>query len=372
MITLRISKLIIKLLILASLNQYAIALELEEASRMSVDGSSPAIPTENALMNPAPKLIKIYSPKQELLFSERIRQNQRLVYSDKGEHFAILKYNDHSPTTFSLLDVDVYNLAGKRLWRLNEPNGLSVVLSDGRAAAAVIDGAEGLSLSRVRLYSPDGTERAVIPVTYLFGLGFSGDGMMFFVNSADSGLSAYDSNGAHLYDFGLCRKFAASYDGSIVVTEYEGAVSFFRSGVRIQTDSYDFEEIGALKDIVISDTLKKVFLLYRGAVASHKMPTFENEWTFREIPEGATLTSFDVSADGLIAYGFDIPEMRSGRKAHEKGGVAFLDQSGISLFVHNMIYSTWARDFPMVEFSPSGDAIQIVNRSEALYFNIRR
>ncbi len=370
--TLRNSTLIITLMVLALLNQYAIALELEEVSRLSIDVSAPAVPTENALMNPAPKLIKIYSPKQELVFSERIRQNQRLVHSERGEHFAILKYNDHSPTTFSLLNVDVYNLAGNRLWSLNKPNGSSVVLADGRTAAAVIDGAEGLLLSRVRLYSADGTEQAVIPVTYLFGLGFSGDGEMFFVNSADSGLSSYDANGDHLHDFGLCRKFAVSKDGSTVVTGYDGAVSFFRSGVRIQTDRYNLEEIGALKDIIISDSLRRVVVLYRGAVASYKMPTFENEWTFREIPEGAVLTSFDVSVDGLIAYGFDIPEMKAGRKAHEKGGVAFLDQNGISLFVHDMIYSTWARSFPMVKFTPSGDAVQIVNRSDAFYFNIRR
>jgi len=352
--------------------QSASALELEEKSRLSVNETSPAIPTRNALMSPAPTLIKIYDPQQRAVFSERIRQNQRLVYSNRGEHFAILKYNDHSPTTFSLLEIKVCNLDGKVEWTLKKPNGSSVILADGVPAAAVLDGAEGLSLSHIRLHGVDGSENAVIPVTHLFGIDFSGDGRVLFINSADSGLTAYDSDGQELYDYGPCRRFGVSGSGSIVVTESNQTLSLFSNGVRIKSDRYDFDNYGALKEIVVSDSLGRVFVLYRRAVVAYTLPTFEREWTFHEIPDGSTLTSIDVSDDGFIAYGFDIPEMKEGYKVHEKGGFGILNISGVSLAAKEMTYSSWARSFPMVRFTLSGDGLQVAARSEVCYYSIIR
>jgi hypothetical protein len=346
--------------------------DVVEVARTRIPIEMTAVPTRAGWMLSSPKRIKVLTPDQHLLYSRRIKSNQRLLYSEGGEHFGVIKYNDHSPTTFSVLRVEVFDNAGKPLWTIEKPEASSFVLSAHTSRAIGIVGAEGLPRSRLQIYSAAGKQENSLAASFLFGVRFSRDGSRVFVNSADSGLAAYDLSGNLVGRFGSARKFGFSDDGTHVAVSNAGRVVYFRDGVKIKTVASESDNPVPVLRMQFDSDERHMAVLRGNGVSAYRLPTLELVWEERDRTGSRKFTSFDCSVDGLMAVAYDIPSKEGGKIAHTEGGVMLFDSTGKRLWHFELDYSRWAREFPMVCFTRDGKGLQIATAEEAYFFEISR
>jgi WD40 repeat protein len=346
--------------------------DVTQVSRMQNTGDVAAIPTRSGWMAPSPNRITVLTPEQTVVYTRKVKRNQRLIYSERGEYFGILKYNDHSPTTISLLRLEVFDHSGELIWSVKNPQSTSFVLSDGSPRAAGIVGAEGLAQSDLHLYSGGGEHRRSQVVSHLFGVRFRADGEYLFVNSADSGLAAYDTSGNQIHHFGQANKYCVSEDGRHVALMNSNGISYFKDGVRIKSLAIDFENVNPAVAMRFDPELLFLAVLYKNGLNVHLLPTLEFVWEEKDKSGTRRFTSLDCSSDGLLAVGYDVPSKQDGRKIHTQGGVGLFDQTGNRLWSLELDYSGWTREFPMVCFTRDGKGLQIATADEALLYTISR
>jgi WD40 repeat protein len=346
--------------------------DVTEVARMRNSGDVTAIPTRSGWMVPSPNLITVLTPEQTVAFTRKVKRNQRLIYSERGEYFGILKYNDHSPTTISLLSLDVFDHSGEQIWSIEKPQATSFVLSDGLPRAAGTVGAEGLTQSELHLYSDSGEHVRSQIVSHLFGVSFRADGEYLFVNSADSGLTAYDTSGGQIQHFGQANKYYVSEDGRHVALMNSDGISYFKDEVRIKSLAVDFDNVNPVVAMRFDPGLLYLAVLYKDGVSVHRLPTLEFVWEERDESGTRRFTSLDYSSDGMLAIGYDLPSKQDGRKIHTHGGVSLFDQAGTLLWSLELNYSEWTREFPMVCFTKNGKGLQIATADEALLYTVSR
>ncbi len=346
--------------------------DVTEAARMQNSRDGTAIPTRSGWMAPSPNRITVMTPEQTVVFARKVKRNQRLIYSERGEYFGILKYNDHSPTTISLLRLEVFNHPGELIWSVKKPQATSFVLSDGSPGAAGIVGAEGLAQSELHLYSGSGEHRRSQVVSHLFGVRFRANGEYLFVNSADSGLAAYDTSGNQIHHFGQANKYCVSEDGRHVALMNSNEISYLKDGVRIKSLAVDFSSPNPMVAMRFDPGLLFLAVLYKDGLSVYRLPTLEFVWEERDKSGARRFTSLDYSSIGLLAVGYDVPSKQDGRKIHTHGGVGLLDQTGTRLWSLELDYSGWTREFPMVCFTGDGKGLQVATADEALLYLISR
>lgn len=348
----------------------AFGIDIKESASMKIAEGVTATPTRAGWMVSSQKRVKVLSHDLKPVVNRRIKGNQRFIHSVHGGCFGILKYNDHSPTTFSLLRISMFDKSGEALWSVDKPEASSVVLSDVSGRAVGIVGAEGLSNSTLDLYSPEGRLENSIPVTHLFELAFDATGEFLYVNSADSGLRVYDSSARLKVDHGYARKFCISDDGGHVVTTNSDKLSYFKDGTRLQTTALDFDESNPVVSMMFDPEGTAVLVLKRRGLSIHRLPTLETVWEHGSEDVDRRYTGLDCSADGRIAIGYDQPKRENGKKTHTQGGVDLLSSDGSLIWNREFHYSRWGREFPMVCFTPDGAGIQIATAEEAFLFRI--
>ncbi len=360
------------LLLLLAVVADARGVDVTEAARMQNSGDVTAIPTRSGWMAPSPNRITVLTPEQTVVYTRKVKRNQRLIYSECGEYFGILKYNDHSPTTISLLRLEVFDHSGELVWSVKNPQATSFVLSDGSPCAVGIVGAEGLAQSELHSYCGNGEHKRSQVVSHLFGVRFRADGEYLFVNSADSGLAAYDTSGNQIHHYGQANKYCVSEDGRHVALMNSNGISYFKDGVRIKSLAIDFDNVNPVVAMRFDPGLLFLAVLYKNGLNVHRLPTLEFVWEERDKSGTRRLTSLDYSSDGLLAIGYDVPSKQDGRKIHIQGGVALFDQAGTRLWSLELDYSGWTREFPMVCFTGDGKGLQIATADEALLYTISR
>lgn len=350
----------------------AVAIDVIESASMKITDGATAIPTEAGWMVSSQKQVRILTHDFDPVVNRQIKGNERFIHSLGGSRYGILRYNDHSPTTFSLLRISVFDNSGNALWSVDKPEASSAVLSDVSGRAVGIEGAEGLSNSTLHLYSPKGRLERSIPVTHLFGLEFSASGEFLFVNSADSGLRAYDSSGEPIANYGSAGKFCISDDCKHVVAANSGKLSYFRDGTRLHTTALAFDESNPIVDMMFDSEASTVLILKRRGLSIHRMPTMEIVREHVSENDDRRYTSLDCSSDGLISIGYDQPRRENGKKIHELGGVELLSSDGSLIWSREFRYSRWGREFPMACFTADSSGIQVATAEEALLFRISR
>ena len=360
------------LLLLLAIVSVTPAADITEAARMQNSGDVTAIPTRAGWMASGSHRITVLTPEQTVVFTRKVKRNQRLIYSEHGEYFGILKYNDHSPTTISLLRLEVFGHSGELIWSVKKPQATSFVLSDGSPYAVGIVGAEGIPQSELHLYSGSGEYKISQIVSHLFGVSFRSDGEYLFVNSADSGLAAFDTSGNQVHHFGQANKYCVSDDGRHVALMNSNGLSYFKDGVRIKSLEIDLDNTNPAVAMRFDSRLLFLAVLYRNGLNVHRLPTLELAWEERDKSGTRRFTSLDYSLDGLLAVGFDIPSKQDGKKVHTQGGVGLFDQAGTRLWSLELDYSAWTREFPMVCFTTDGKGLQIATADEALLYTISR
>ena len=295
------------LLLLLAVVSAARGVDITEAARMQNSGDVTAIPTRSGWMVMDPNRITVLTPEQTVVYTRKVKRNQRLIYSERGEYFGILKYNDHSPTTISLLRLEIFDHSGELIWSVKGPQATSFVLSDGSPRAAGVVGAEGLAQSELHLYSCSGEHTRSQVVSHLFGVRFRANGEYLFVNSADSGLTTYDTSGNQIHHFGPANEYCFSEDGRHVALMNSDGISYFKDGVRIKSLEIDLDNINPVVAMRFDPGLLFLAVLYKNGLNVHRLPTLEFVWEERDKSGTRRFTSLDYSSDGLLAIGYDIP-----------------------------------------------------------------
>ena len=345
-------------------------IQVDEAGKMRVPSGMTVIPTGSCWMASTPTRIKIFSPDLKVVFNKRIKQNRRLVYSERGKHFGITKYNDHSPTSFSLLRLDVFSNTGKLLWSIKKPRASSFVLSDKTPRAIGIVGAEGFAKSELDIYTDLGKLDKTLTVTYLLDVRFSPNGECLFVNSADAGLMLYDRTGNLIQNLGTAEKYCMSENSSYVALVNSEGILQFKNGVKINSIPMAFDDSNSVVDMKFDPSLSRLALLCKNSLRIYRLPTLELIWDEKNQQDNRKFTSLACSDNGLLAIGYDVSSEQNGEINHTEGGVSLFDWDGSLLWSKKFSYSNWSRDFPMVRFASDGNAIQIATRNEAYLFSI--
>jgi len=347
------------------------ASDLEEVSRVSVGKGKSATPYKSSWYSTSSTRLQSYTIDNKLIVNQRVRLNERTMISDNGGHFGILKYNDHSPTTFSALRFDLYDSGGQKLWSVSKPGAVSFVVSDASAMAIGIIGGIGMLNSEVVIYSSNGEATSGIPVRELKEVRFSPSASMIFVNSADSGLVSYDTLGNKLRVFGPAHAFSVSHSGEEVAAATPSGPSYFSSGMRSKASTSNPGNSGSEVAIVLDQALSVAGFLYPNALKVYSLPAMKMEWEFNLHDTNRKLTSLDISPD-FIAIGYDSPSTSNGETEHTEGGVMLFSRIGEQLLDHPLSYDRWSRQFPAVKFASHEDTILVCTATDVYMFRIVR
>ncbi|MFH1893046.1 MAG: hypothetical protein ABIK83_10255 [Candidatus Zixiibacteriota bacterium] len=360
------------LLLLAATPPAVFSLDITETARMQVPDGAAIVPSESGWISHRPKLVTVYEDNLEPAHEKSTKLNERVEISDAGSYYSILKYNDNSPTTFSLLRVDVYNNAGERVYSVDKPRASSIRLSDADGSAVGIVGAKGFPSSELDVYDRAGMISHTLHVTFLTGISFEHAGDLMFVNSADSGLVAYDMSGVEVHRYGVTRNFCVSGDGEFVATTNSIGISYFKSGLKIKSITEAPGLTGTDIDMRFDSGASRLAVLGFDYLRVYSLPTLELIWDLKSRVPNARYSALDSSDDELIAVGYDVPMKRNGNTSHTQGGVLLLDWNGTELHNMELEYADWTIGHPLVRFSSGGKLLKIATRNEAYLLTISR
>jgi hypothetical protein len=342
------------------------ASEITQVNRIELTEDQYATPTATGWYLFDRKELSVYSVDLTREFNRSIKGNERVVVSDRGAYFALLRYNDKSPTDIALLNVDVYNRTGTHLWGVANPRAVTIELNDVNGEAVGIAGAEGFAKSALDFYSLSGKYTGSIQTTYLSGKKWSSRDRTVYINSADSGLRSYDTTGSVVLDYGPAKRFALSEDGELLAVSSPGEIRYYRNGFKIGTARTNNENGNAAAAIAINKSTSVMAVMRRNCLTVHRLPTLDSVWADHCGSSGRSLSSVAISPSGLIAVGFDVPAKENGNTYHTAGGARLFDVTGSLLWSLDLIYTDWSREHPIVRFSSDGRYLLIATKDEAM------
>lgn len=341
------------------------AVNITQIASMQISPEETLIPAESGWIVHSPTTLKIYSDDMQIVHRQRIRLNERLAFSENANYYSVLKYNDNSPTTFSLLRFDVFSISGDKAWSEDRPRASSIRLSDASGRAVGIVGAMGIPTSELDVYGTDRSVGYSLEVTNLADVVFGPQGNYLLVNSADSGLVAYDTLGTVAFRYGPTRDFCLSSNGEFVATISPGGINFFKRGLKINSVTLPAGLSGSVLDMAFNEDASKLAILESEDLRIFKLPTLDLLWEGKPPVAGARFSSFDASDNGLLAAGYDIPVKQNSVTTHTKGGVVILGWDGAEHHRMNLDYADWSIGYPRVRFSGGGALLKVASRNGA-------
>lgn len=360
------------LLLLLAVPSAVYSLEVTETARIQVGDADLLVPAESGWISHSSKRLTVYKDNFEWHHEKRIKGNERIEISDSGNHYGILKYNDHSPTTFSLLRLTVYSSSGEKLYSVEEPRASSIRISNVDGAAVGIVGALGFPSSELDVYSSSGNLAYALQASFLSGIAFEAASGLLLVNSADSGLTAYDNSGMEVHRFGIARNFCVSDDGAFVAASSSAGITYFKNGLKIKSTVEAPGVMGSDIDMRFDSGASKLAVLGIDYLRVYSLPTLELTWELKPPVAGARFSGMDRSDDDMIVVGYDIPEKRNGNTVHTSGGFLLLDFGGAELHRMELEYADWSVGYPLARFSSGGKLLKIASRNEAVLLTISR
>jgi hypothetical protein len=268
--------------------------------------------------------------------------------------------------------VEIFDSTGELIWSIKEPDATSFVLSDAVPRAVGVVGAEGLPRSELQLYSTAGELQGNVTVQHLLEIRYSSTGDYLFINSANTGLRAYNISGDLVCDYGLASGFCVSEDGRHVAVTNASGISYFMSGVKIKSLAVDPDGLNSIVDMQFDFELSLLAVLHKDGLSVYRLPAMEFAWEERHRSGSRRFTSLDCSPIGLLAVGYDVPSEQSGRKMHTKGGVTLFDSAGSRLHDLELSYANWTHQFPAVCFTGDGRELRVATADEAVTFTVSR
>jgi hypothetical protein len=308
--------------------------------------------------------LEFYSPKGSRQRLLNLRGNEVLTGPHGCQAVGVVAYADRQPKTLRAVTFDLFNPAGKQLFRLNDPDFATAIVAGPGNALVGIDGAEGLPRSVLRFYNGKGKLQDSLVLERFEGGAFCDDGSKFLYETAADGLQVCTDDGRPLATLGKADRWVASSDATMIAKSVENRLYFYRNGELVQTFAWDpgFGKVRALalspdgNHAAVASATDAAIIEVESARVLWQTAVDRNDWNFRSIDltNGAT----------LVAIGSDFDPGPDAKERHQRSRCQVFDQTGQILHVDPAAPAKWGAKFPIVQFNQAGTALLFADRDQ--------
>lgn len=310
-------------------------------------------PTEHFYITQYRK-VEAYTPALNRVFSLRIKGNERVFSSPRGNYWATAEFIDQSATELRVKDFSMYNFKGKRLYSIADPGVLRFVLNDTAPHMVGVAGTEGLPETSLLFYDENGKQVGKRNITnYLLGK-YCGNGSLFFALSADSGLYAFNTQGQPVYRLSSGRYFDVSSDCNLILASNGGTINLYYQTLLTNSVPADVSKI---KNIILADDKQSAAVMSENEITAYSIPDLSVLWVYKLPNSNERISSCSYHPEqNRVALGISIDSGSdySFSDRFNTGRFEVLDSTGQKIGWGDVSYSSWSKGFPKVELSDDG------------------
>jgi hypothetical protein len=287
----------------------------------------------------------------------RLRGNQNVSLSRQSGVFGVTTFADNAPSTLYAAAFDLYDEAGKRLFRIEKPQATEFVISEDGRWAVGIAGGEEMRESELHLFDAQGAPVASWKVPYLSDLTLPAGSTRFFAASKGL-LQSFSYAGGDPHPIGRFETFGVGAAGRYVVLCGAGSVALYEDEKLVFMAP---SELTRPRTVTVSPDGR-----YIAVAGQDRLELFERDkgsrlWTVTSGKPELQFVSVDLSGGpGAILAGLDFdPGAESNTSRHTSGAVFLLGHEGALLWRDDFVYSDWNMRVPAVRYLGSRGQIEV-------------
>jgi len=324
---------------------------------------------ENYLVYGRPN-ITLYNTRGKAVFSRKLTNNVKPVMSPNGKYLGLVTYADHSPTDLKTTKLELFDRAGKFLWKMTDPTPNSFIITD-QGTIFGIEGVKGIPPTRIYLYNKYGTQLNVLVAKEYHGLEIAPSAAKFIIDKAGEGLDVYDSLGNMLASLPASEEYTFDKDDRYIGVFFERTFRLYQDEKEVATIKTDETTLRGMalnveKDLYVAMG-PKVLQVFQ-------LTTQKLLWEFPLTDEKLTYSSLSLSPDGqFVACGIDVNggSLVPKDRRHVQGFLYVFTSDGKVLATKQEDYDLWGIGLPRAEFSQSGGSVILETREKVEKFRLK-
>lgn len=290
----------------------------------------------------------------------RLRGSRKLVSSERGNYYGVIRYNSFSPSALSIREITIYSRDGEKQYKIANPDCTAFVISDAGPHVVAISGAEGLGETHLKFYNQDGKLVGDTKVQDFTGPSFSSDGTYLFALTTGGLLVKFSNSGKRLREYDYCRKYFLADNGQTVATYADSILTIYKDTdppIGLSVPDPDLREVAfsdnAARLAMLSPDRLEVFdLNARELLGEYQLE--DSTFQLLHMAAGDDLKSIVCSASNAGAS----PEVR-----HRTGKVILLDGYARKLWEEELSYNKWSIRYPEVRINRAGNIFSVLTAS---------
>jgi hypothetical protein len=318
--------------------------------------------SENFLVYGRPQ-ITLYNSRGKAIFSRKLKNNVKPTLSPRGKYLGLVTYADRSPTDLKTVKLELYDQAGKSLWKMSDPAPNSFIITD-QGTIFGIEGVKGIPPTRIYLYNKYGTQITILPIKEYHGLEIAPSAGKFIVDKAGEGLDVYDSLGNLLATLPTSEKYVFDKDDRYIGLFYESVFRLYQDEKEVATIK---TAENTLRDMTTSVEKNLFVAMGPKRLQVFQLTTQKLLWEFPLDDEPLSYSSLSLSSDGkFIVCGVDVNggTLVAKDKRHVEGYMYLFPIDGQGMISRKETYDLWGIGIPRTVFSQSGGAVVLETREK--------
>ncbi|MCK5124981.1 MAG: hypothetical protein KAR42_01890 [candidate division Zixibacteria bacterium] len=314
--------------------------------------------------------ITVYNSRLKAVFSKKVKNNIKPVFSDNGKSFALVTYHDNSPRTLRATKFANYDNRGKFKWHLPKPDATTFEFADNSYIFG-IEGVAGISPTHIHVYDEFGDLLNVVTVENYRRVIKPQGGYKFVIDKGVDGLEVFDSSGTSLATLPAADKCKIDKDDRYIATFTNGIFRMFQDERVVQKVRCTLSKI---KDFEIDVERNILILLGEKKVEVYNLISGRKRWEYDVKDQKESYTSLDLSDNSdFFVCGIDVNLGSEVIKAnrHVEGYICLFRVNGQDMTRQRIAYKNWGVGLPKVHFSESGASIYVQTKDSITNFRIR-
>jgi hypothetical protein len=360
---------IIGVVLAASLPCQALELVSEYSIKLDANDRVLGSLSDNYLIYGRPR-ITLRNSRGTAIFSRKLSNNVKPTLSPRGKYLGLVTYADHSPTDLKTLKLELYDRAGKLLWKMSDPEPNSFMITD-QGTIFGIEGVKGIPPTRIYLYNRYGTRLNILPIKEFHGLEIAPSAAKFIIDKAQEGLDVYDSLGNVLATLPVSEKYVFDKNDRYIGVFFQGVFRLYQDEKEVATIKIAEKTLRDMKLNVAKDML--------AAMGPKKLQVFQLTtqkllWEYPLDAEPLSYSSLSISSDGrFIVCGVDVNggTLVPKDKRHVEGYLYLFPSNGQTMVSRTENYKLWGIGIPRTVFSETGGAVILETREKLEKFRIQ-
>jgi hypothetical protein len=308
--------------------------------------------------------VQVFTSDSVRILKRKLKRFQKMYSSPSGLYWGVAKRSEKSGLAPVVSEFSVYAPSGGLIYTIKNPAAMIFILSDKASNIVGVAGTEGLPETQLRFFNESGDFTSEYTISNYLGGKFCPDGTVFFAHSADSGLYVFKPDGSLIHRLQIGRYYASSRDGKLVVALTQGKIELFYQSSR--TSFTAMETIEPVQ-ILLSDDNKYTLLLTEKKAVCYSLPKLDISWEYTLDNSSEYFSSCDYSPEaGKFAVGVAIdngPD-HSFTERFTNGRVEIINLDGEISGWGQLVFVSWSKGFPRVEFSYPGTACWVIGHND--------